>query len=41
VVLRWGDGDLPLVMLMFVSSALSIPCILAVIRRAKAIGAAP
>jgi DHA1 family bicyclomycin/chloramphenicol resistance-like MFS transporter len=41
VVLRWGGGDLPLVVLMFVSSALSIPCILAVIRRAKAIGAAP
>ncbi|HSF64455.1 MAG TPA: multidrug effflux MFS transporter [Paracoccaceae bacterium] len=41
VVLRWGGGDLPLVVLMFVSSALSIPCILAVIRRARTIGAAP
>lgn len=39
VVLRWGEGDMPLVLLMFASSALSIPCILAVIRRARAIGA--
>jgi MFS transporter, DHA1 family, multidrug resistance protein len=41
VVLRWGEGDLPLVLLMFASSAASVPCILAVIRRARAIGAAP
>ncbi len=40
VVLGWGGGALPLVVLMFASSAASLPCIWWVIARARAIGAA-
>jgi MFS transporter, DHA1 family, multidrug resistance protein len=41
VVLTAGSGSLPLILLMLVSSCASLPCIWWVIRRARAIGAAP
>lgn len=41
VVLTAFGGSLPLVVLMLVSSAASVPCILWVRRRARAVGAAP
>ena len=40
VVLGWGGGALPLVALMFATSAASLPCIWWVTARARAIGAA-
>ncbi|QYK43070.1 MAG: multidrug effflux MFS transporter [Paracoccaceae bacterium] len=41
ILLAVGDGAMPLIMLMLLSSAASLPCILWVIARARAVGAAP
>ncbi|MFN4159964.1 MAG: multidrug effflux MFS transporter [Gemmobacter sp.] len=41
VVLVAGSGAMPLILLMLATSAASLPCILWVIRRARAVGAAP
>jgi DHA1 family bicyclomycin/chloramphenicol resistance-like MFS transporter len=40
VVLAAGTGPMPLIVLMFLSSAAALPCVWWVIRRARAIGAA-
>lgn len=41
VVLAAGTGAMPLILLMLLSSCASLPCIWWVIRRARAVGAAP
>jgi DHA1 family bicyclomycin/chloramphenicol resistance-like MFS transporter len=40
VVLQPGSGAMPLILLMLVSSAASLPCVAWVVRRARAVGAA-